>query len=499
MNSIGKWTENQRLSRSIANAPRGMFIGGQWITAAQETETIPVIDPSTGQEVGLIARGRAVDVDRAVHAARSAFDNGKWRTLNGSARAQLMLKLADLIESNADELALLETIDGGKPIKMSKLVDVLGAVAKLRYASGWATRIFGETLEPAQSGSFHTFTVREPVGVAALIVPWNFPLIMAVSKMSEALAAGCTVVIKPAEQTSLATLRLGELVAEAGFPEGVVNIVTGYGREAGQALAEHPFVDKLSFTGSTAVGKALMQICSGNLKRLTLELGGKSPAMVFADADFDATVTAVLRNFSYNAGQNCAAGSRVYVQQDIYEKFVNELSARAKSLKIGPGIDPDTQLGPLISEGQLERVSGYIESGIADGAKVITGGGRVGSKGYFIEPTILANTNASMSVRREEIFGPVVAVTPFEERDLDAIAREANNTDYGLCAYVYTRDLSTAHRMVRLIKAGTVRVNGAGIDYTLPFGGYKQSGWGRENGVEGVHAYTELKSVIMAI
>ncbi len=498
MPSLNSWTDRQQLAAPVATKTRSLFIGGQW-RDGQSGESIPVFDPSSGRQVAHITRGGPDDVNRAVLAARAAFDTGPWGRMNGAARAQLMLRLADLIEENCDELALLETIDGGKPLAMARQVDVMGAVAKLRYVAGWATRIYGETFEPVQPGLYHTFTVREPVGVAGLIVPWNFPLTMAVSKMSEALAAGCTAVIKPAEQTSLATLRMADLIAAAGFPAGVVNIVTGYGREAGQALAEHPLVDKLSFTGSTAVGKTLVQAVSGNLKRLTLELGGKSPAIVFGDADFEVAVRSVLRNFCYNAGQICAAGSRVYVHRSLYDRFVAELSSQAQSLQIGPGIEPGTQLGPLISDRQLERVSRYIEEGVSGGATIVSGGKRFGSEGYFIEPTILAGTRADMPVRREEIFGPVAAVMPFEENDLDAIAREANDTEYGLCAYIHTRDLSLAHRMTRLLRAGTIRVNAAGLDYTMPFGGFKQSGWGRENGRDGVLAFTELKTVIMGI
>jgi phenylacetaldehyde dehydrogenase len=419
--------------------------------------------------------------------------------MSGAVRAKLLWKLADLVEANREELEILETLDNGKPLATCRMVDAIGAAEKLRYAAGWATKIHGETINPILPGTYHAYTMREPVGVAGLIVPWNFPLVMAVSKISEALAAGCTVIVKPAEQTSLTTLRLGELIQESGIPSGVVNIITGFGPEAGQALAEHPGVDKISFTGSTAVGKALLATCAGNLKRVTLELGGKSPAVVFGDADFDVALEGVFRNIFYNAGQVCAAGSRVYAHRSIYDRLVSALSDRAKALRIGPGVDLDTQLGPLVSDRQLDRVSGYIDAGIAAGATLVTGGKRRGDKGYFVEPTILADTTAHMTVRREEIFGPVLCVTPFEENDLEAIAAEANNTEFGLCAFVYTRDLSIAHRMARKIKAGTIRVNGAGVDYTMPFGGYKQSGWGRENGVEGVLGFTELKSVVMAI
>lgn len=492
------WTRGDMLAEAVAATPRRLLIDGRW-EASSQGETIDVTDPSTGTVVAAIQRGTGTDVDRAVAAARRAFDQGPWRRLKGKDRERLMIRLADLMEKHCDELALLESIDGGKPVSVARQVDVLGNAARLRYAAGWAMRIFGETFEPAQASDTLSFTIREPIGVAGLIVPWNFPLGMAVAKMADALAAGCTIVLKPSELTSLATLRLGELVQAAGFPDGVVNIVTGYGHEVGQRLAEHPDVDKISFTGSTAVGKILLKAAAGNLKRLTLELGGKSPAIVFGDADLDIAVQGVLRNFTYNSGQICAAGSRAFVHRAVYDRFTAALSAKAASLRVGAGVCSDTDMGPLISQTQLDRVSSYISGGIAEGAELVTGGGRRAGGGYFIEPTILANTTADMAVRREEIFGPVITVTPFEDDDLDALARDANDTEYGLSAYVYTRDLSTAHRMARLISAGNVRVNGAGLDFTMPFGGFKQSGWGRENGREGVMAYTEMKTVMIAL
>jgi phenylacetaldehyde dehydrogenase len=492
------WTTGLALKPEVAHTTRSLFIGGHWQSSVGG-ESISVIDPSTEAEVATITRGNRHDVDRAVAAARKAFDSGPWSKMTGVERAKLLWRLADAIEANADELGLLETIDGGKPLAMSRAFDTRGAAEKLRYTSGWASKIFGETFGPAQTGNFHAYTSREPIGVAALIVPWNFPLNMAMAKLSEALTAGCTAIIKPAEQTSLATLRLCELIQSVGIPEGVVNLVTGYGPEVGQALAEHPGVDKVSFTGSTAVGKQLVATCAQSLKRVTLELGGKSPAFVFGDADLDIAVQSVSRNIFYNAGQVCSAGSRVYAHRSIYDRLVAALSGKAQSIRVGPGIDPLSELGPLISDRQFARVSRYVETGVSEGATVVTGGQRHGSAGYFLQPTILADTDASMTVRREEIFGPVLCITPFEEEDLETLAAEANNTEYGLSSYVYTRDLSTAHRMAKMIKAGTVRVNGAGLDFTVPFGGFKQSGWGREHGRDGVLGYTELKSVIMAL
>jgi phenylacetaldehyde dehydrogenase len=491
------WTAERTLAPDMAAKPRTMLIDGAWVASASG-ETIPVVDPANGEEIGKIARGTRDDVDAAVKAARRAFEGGEWPKLNGLARGHLLMKLADLLDSRREEFALLETLDVGKPLSMA-LRDISGAVEKLRYSAGWATKIFGSTFSPILPGDYHAYTVREPVGVCGMIIPWNFPLGMAVAKVADAIAAGCTMVLKPAEQTSLSTLRFGELVLEAGVPKGVINIITGYGPEVGQALAEHPDVDKISFTGSTAVGKRLVQACAGNLKRVTLELGGKSPAVVFGDADFETAVTGVYRAIVFNSGQVCAAGTRTFVHRSLYDRMVETLTERLSAVKIGAGVNPDTELGPLVSDRQLERVSGYIASGVEAGAKVVTGGARHGEKGYFIQPTILADTDPSMKVRREEIFGPVLCMTPFDDDDLDRVAAEANDSEYGLSAYIYTRDLSRAHKMAKKMRAGTVRVNGAGIDFTVPFGGYKQSGWGREQGQEGVLTFTELKTVVMAL
>ncbi len=491
------WTDGTMLARTISERPLPLLIGGKWIQAQSE-ETIAVIDPSSGAEVARIARGGPADVDLAVAAARRALD-GSWSAMTGHARAKLLWRLAELIDEHREEFAMLETIDGGKPIAATRTSDAVGAAEKLRYLAGWAGKIGGETVELTAPGLNHAFTLREPVGVAGLIVPWNFPLVMAVSKLGCALAAGCTAVLKPAEQTSLATLRLGELIGEAGFPDGVVNIVTGYGPEAGQAIADHRGVDKLSFTGSVATGKHLLAACAGNLKRLTLELGGKSPAFIFGDADFDRAVDGVFRNIFYNAGQICAAGSRAYVHHSLYDRMVGALVERAEALRVGAATDPATELGPLVSQAQLDRVSGYVESGLAEGAAVAVGGERHGETGFFFRPTILTDTNGAMAVRREEIFGPVLCIQRFDGETLDALTAEANATEFGLSAFVYTRDLSLAHQMARRIKAGVVRVNGGMVDHALPFGGYKASGWGRENGREGVLGFTELKSVVMAL
>jgi phenylacetaldehyde dehydrogenase len=494
---IKSWIEGVELSGPVATMPRRMLIGGAWLDASSG-QTIETINPATGGTIARVARGAAVDVDRAVSAARAAFDSGSWQRTNAADRANLMWRLADLIERHGDELAMIEALDNGKPVTAARQADIPAAAATLRYAAGWAGKIGGQTIT-VTSSDVHAFTVREPIGVAGLIVPWNFPLMMAVNKVAAALAAGCCMVLKPDERTSLSTLRLGELIAEAGFPDGVVNIITGYGVEAGAAIAVHHGIDKLSFTGSTAVGKTLIGASAGNLKRLTLELGGKSPSFIFEDADLELAVSSAFRNIFYNCGQICAAGSRVYIHRSIYHRVTSELARRAEAMRIGPGVDRATELGPVVSDKQLARVCEYVTGAVREGATVRTGGGRSGQTGYFMQPTILSNTRPDMAVRREEIFGPVLCVSEFEENDLEALAREANDTDYGLSAYVFTRDLSTAHRMARLIRAGFVRINGAGIDEAIPFGGYKQSGWGRENGQDGVLAFTELKSVAIAI
>jgi phenylacetaldehyde dehydrogenase len=414
-------------------------------------------------------------------------------------RARLMWKLGDAIEANADELALIETLDNGKPMKIARMADVNGAAEKLRYYAGWATKLTGDTLAVSAPGDFHTYTLREPVGVCGLIVPWNFPLLMAVSKIAPALAAGCTVILKPAEQTPLTAIRLGELVQEVGFPEGVINIVTGFG-EAGAALVDHPGVDKVSFTGSTEVGKLILKGATGNLKRVTLELGGKSPVVVFPDADMKNAIEGASRSIFFNTGQVCAAGSRLFAHQRVFDELVEGIAANAKKIKVGSGVDPDTDMGPVVSQEQLERVTSYMKAGEQAGAKIKVGGGRIeGSGGYFVQPTILTNTTADMSVRREEIFGPVLCAMSFSDEDLDRIAAEANDTAYGLAAQIFTRDLSTAHKMARRIKAGSIRINGGSLDNNVPFGGYKQSGWGRENGREGVEVFTEIKSVTVAL
>jgi phenylacetaldehyde dehydrogenase len=490
--------EMQKLAASFLSAPKKNLIGGKWLEA-RSGKTFSVYNPSDGQVIAQVADSDKADVDLAVAAARAAFDGGPWTKMTPQERAKLIWKLGDAIEAHADELALIETLDNGKPLKLARLIDIAGTAEKFRYYAGWATKLTGETVDVSMPGNWHTYTLREPVGVAGLIVPWNFPLMMAATKMAPALAAGCTVILKPAEQTPLSAIRLGELIQEVGFPEGVVNIVTGFGETAGAAITEHPGVDKVSFTGSTEVGKIILNAARGNLKRVTLELGGKSPVIVFPDADIEKTIEGAARCIFFNTGQVCAAGSRLFAHKKVFDRVVEGMAQRAQKLKIGAGVEADTELGPVVSQEQLERVTGYLQAGAKAGARAVTGGGRVDRAGYFVQPTILTDTTADMSVRREEIFGPVVCAMSFDEADLDRIAAEANDTPYGLSAYIWTRDLGTAHKMVRKIKAGFVRVNGGGLDNALPFGGYKQSGWGRENGREGVEVYTELKSVMVGL
>jgi phenylacetaldehyde dehydrogenase len=481
--------------------PRKMLINGKWVESASG-KTFPTYDPSTGEVLARIAEGDREDIDRAVKAARTAFETGPWPSLTASERGRMVWKLADLIEQHLQEFAELETLDNGKPLKVARAADVPLAVDLFRYMAGWATKIEGNTIPIsvpyAPGAKFLAYTLREPVGVVGQIIPWNFPLLMAAWKLGPALATGCTVVIKPAEQTPLSCLLLGELVQEAGIPDGVVNIVPGYGETAGAALAAHPDVDKIAFTGSTEVGKLILQAAAGNLKKVSLELGGKSPNVVFGDVDIDAAVAGSSSAIFFNHGQCCCAGSRLYVQNDIFDKVVEGVSARADKIRVGPGMDSSTDMGPLVSEEQLKRVCGFLESGFSEGAKAVTGGQRQGDKGYFVKPTVLVNTNEKMKVVQEEIFGPVVTAIPF--KDPNELVAKANDSAYGLAAGIWTRDIQKAHRLAAQLRAGTVWINCYNIfDAALPFGGYKQSGWGREMGHDALELYTEVKAVCAAL
>ncbi len=477
-----------------------LFIGGQWVDAASG-KTFDAIDPATENVICQIAEGDAEDIDRAVKAARQAFDDSDWSRMTPAGRQLLLLKLADLVEQNGEELAHLESLDNGKMLMMARMVDVHGTVDFLRYMAGWATKIEGKTLDvsfPFPGAEFQAYTLRQPVGVVGQIIPWNFPLAMACWKISPALATGCTVVLKPAEQTCLTALRLGELIQQAGFPDGVVNIVTGMGETAGAALVAHPDVDKIAFTGSTEVGKLIGKSAMDTVKNVSLELGGKSPVVIAADANLEMAIPGAANAIFFNHGQVCVAGSRLYVEEPIYDQVVEGVANIAKSMTLGAGLDPDTQMGPLVSSEQLERVLGYIDKGKSEGGEVVTGGERHGNQGYFVQPTVFARCDANATIVREEIFGPVVVATPYQSED--DIAAIANDTDYGLAASVWTTNLSFAHRMVRRIDAGTVYVNCHGlVDPNLPFGGFKQSGMGRENGQAAIENYTEIKTVMMMV
>jgi len=478
-------------AREFVAGERQLLIGGEPMGAA-DGRTFETLDPATAQPITTVAHAGAEDVDRAVTAARRGLDEGPWPEKSAADRARLLNHLADAIEQHADELAELESLDNGKPVKLAKIVDVASAAAHFRHFAGWAERITGEVLPVHQPG-MHCYTRKEPVGVCGQIIPWNFPLLMAAWKLAPALAAGCTTVLKPAEQTPLSALRLGELALEAGVPAGVINVLSGDG-ETGAALVDHPGVDKLAFTGSTAVGREIGAKAGRALKRVTLELGGKSPNIILPDADLEQAIKGSFQAIYFNTGQACNAGSRLFVHRDQFDEVVGALAERASTTRVGPGLDPTTQLGPVVSAEQLERVRSYIESGRSDGAELVTGGGGGNGDGYFVEPTLFSATDDSLKIAREEIFGPVLVALPYES--LEEVAARANDTDYGLAAGIWTRSLENAHRLAALLKAGSVYVNCWGeVDSGAPFGGYKASGIGREHGREGLEAYLETKTV----
>ena len=476
-------------------APGKLLIDGQWVEGAKAFDTV---NPATGEVLTQITEASSADLDQAVQAARRAFDGkaGAWRRMPASQRGQLIWRLADLVEKHMDELAELETLDNGKPIFESRNVDMPMVVDVLRYYAGWATKIHGETVNTFDSA--FTYTLREPVGVAGLIIPWNFPLLLASWKLGPALACGNTIVMKPAEQTPLTTLRLGELAIEASIPAGVLNIVTG-GPETGKAIVQHPGIDKIAFTGSTAVGKEIMRSAADSLKRVTLELGGKSPNIVFADADIDSAVKGAINGIFYGKGEVCNAGSRLFVEGKVQDEFLEKLIDRAKKMVPGDPLDPKTRMGAIVSREQMQIVLGYIEAGKNEGAKLIAGGNRVsvdGGKGFFIEPTVFGDVSNEMKIAQEEIFGPVLATLKFD--DVDQVIDLANRNQYGLAAAVWTRDVKKAHQVSRQLRAGTVWINTYGLmDAALPFGGYKSSGFGRELGQAALEHYTEVKTVWM--
>ncbi|MBN9636849.1 MAG: aldehyde dehydrogenase family protein [Actinobacteria bacterium] len=480
--------------------PQQMYVDGQWVESVSGRR-FDTVDPATEQVITTVPHSDAGDVERAVRAARRAFEDGPWPTMTPAQRQRMIWRIAEGITARADQFAELESIDNGKSVAVAKAVDVTWAAEIFYYYAGWATKIEGRTVPVSvpwvPGGKFHAFTLREPVGVCAQITPWNFPLVMAAFKVAPALACGNTVILKPAEQTPLTAVLLAEVIAEAGVPAGVFNLLTGFG-DVGAALSAHGGVDKVAFTGSTEVGKKIVNAASGNLKKVSLELGGKSPQVVFADADLEAAIPGVAGGFLFNHGQTCTAGTRLLVEDAIFEEFTQGVAEHAAGLRIGPGLDPTNDIGPLVSREQLTKVTGYLDDGLAQGARALSGGGRHGDTGFYVQPTLLVDVNRDFNVYQEEIFGPVAVAVPFN-RDR-GVREAANDTPYGLAASVWTRDVSTAHRVAQQIKAGSVWVNcHNAFDTALPFGGYKQSGWGRELGEGAIAEYTQTKAINIAL
>ncbi len=485
------------------STPKKLLINGEFVDAASG-QTFVTINPATEEKLTDIARGGVEDIDRAVTAARQAFEHGSWSSMTPSQRQRILYRLGDLILENADELAWLESLDNGKPASVARVADVPLTADLFHYMAGWVRTLEGSVVPVSDlavpGAEFHAYTLREPIGVVGLITPWNYPLLIAAGwQMAACLAAGNTVVLKPSEVTPLSILRFGELALEAGIPEGVINIVPGFGTDAGARLSSHPDVDKIGFTGSTRTGRGILKaVADSNLKKITLELGGKSPDIIMDDADLDVAIPGAAEGIFFNHGQCCCAGSRLYVQEKIYDRVVAGISDYAKTIRLGSGQDANTQMGPLVSKNQENTVLGYIQSGLDEGAEITTGGHKVGDKGFFVEPTVFVNTNSQMKMVREEIFGPVLSIERFS--DLEDLVQKANNTEFGLGSGVWTTDLSNAHKVAKAIRAGTVFINCYNVfDAAMPFGGYKQSGWGRNRGKEAFEAYTETKAVYVRL
>jgi len=476
---------------AVVIKPGKLFIDGKWVNSVSG-KTFDTLNPAREEVITSIAEGDRADIDLAVAAARKAFEEGPWKKMDARDRGKILLRIMELIDKNKDELALLETLDNGKPISETTNADIPLAIDCFLYYAGWADKIHGETI-PVR-GEFFNYTLREPVGVVGQIIPWNFPLLMAAWKIAPALACGNTIVLKPAEETPLTALRLGEICQEAGLPDGVLNIVPGYGPTAGAALAEHMDVDKIAFTGAHTTGRIIMQAASKNLKRITLELGGKSPNIVFADSDIESAVDGAMTGIFFNQGEVCCSGSRLFLERSIHDEFVDKLSNKAANMRVGNPEDAGTQMGAQVSKEQLDKILGYIDVGKQEGAKLVTGGERCGEKGYFIRPTIFDAVDNNMKIAREEIFGPVVSAITFD--DVDEVVRQGNLSVYGLAAAVWTKDIKKAHRLARDLKAGTIWINTYNaLDAASPFGGFKQSGFGRELGVHALELYTQIKSV----
>ncbi|MGH8611121.1 MAG: aldehyde dehydrogenase family protein [Gammaproteobacteria bacterium] len=494
MNAVLSYSLTQPVNRFISTTKK-LLIDGAWVPAASG-KTFPVYNPATSEVIAQVAEGDREDIDRAVKAARRAFESGPWHAMSPSQRSKLIWRIGDSILDHLDEFAELESLDNGKPFAVAKVADVPLAADMFHYMAGWATKHHGVTIPLGMQ--YHSYTRPEPVGVVGQIIPWNFPLLMAAWKLAPALTTGCTVVLKVAEETPLSALRLGELLLEV-LPKGVVNIVTGFGETAGAALAAHLDVDKVAFTGSTEVGRLIVRAAANDLKKVSLELGGKSPNIILKDADLEVAIPGAASAIFFNHGQCCCAGSRLYVEQGVFDQVVDGVAEAAKKLKIGPGLDPETEMGPMVSEIQRNRVRGYLESGFKEGARAVVGGKVKEGRGYFVEPTVLVDTKPEMKVIQEEIFGPVVTAMPFKELD-DRLIAQANATIYGLAAGIWTRDLSKAHGLAAQLKAGTVWINCFNVfDSALPFGGYKQSGWGREMGEAVLEHYTETKAVTIKL